>query len=209
MKSNNLSNIDIWLNNNIFHNKKYGTYIEAGANDGVRDSITYFFSKNLNWSGFLIEPLAVMYNKCVTARRGDICLNFGLSDKDCTLKLKVPVDNLDNSSVVMSEEHEKCLIKSGYGKQFNEYNINCISYKTFIETYYIHSFRPDLFVLDVEGHENAVLRGMIETCQRRDFPQVLVVEHDWSNKDELKQILQHDYDLVKTFDHDFVFMLKS
>lgn len=48
MKSNNLSNIDIWLNNNIFHNKKYGTYIEAGANDGVRDSITYFFSKNLN-----------------------------------------------------------------------------------------------------------------------------------------------------------------
>lgn len=76
MKSNNLSNIDIWLNNNIFHNKKYGTYIEAGANDGVRDSITYFFYKNLNWSGFLIEPLAVMHNKCITARRGDICLNF-------------------------------------------------------------------------------------------------------------------------------------
>ena len=31
-------------------------YIEIGANDGLINSNTYYFEKNLNWKGILIEP---------------------------------------------------------------------------------------------------------------------------------------------------------
>ena len=47
---------DIFLNENIFKNKKNGTYIELGALDGVLYSNTKFFEDSLNWKGILIEP---------------------------------------------------------------------------------------------------------------------------------------------------------
>ena len=47
---------DIFLNENIFKNKKNGVYIELGALDGVLYSNTKFFEDSLNWKGILIEP---------------------------------------------------------------------------------------------------------------------------------------------------------
>jgi FkbM family methyltransferase len=37
-------------------NFKNGFYIEAGANDGIRQSNTLYLEKNLGWKGILIEP---------------------------------------------------------------------------------------------------------------------------------------------------------
>jgi hypothetical protein len=37
-------------------NFKDGFYIECGAYDGVNQSNTWYFEKNLNWKGVLIEP---------------------------------------------------------------------------------------------------------------------------------------------------------
>ena len=47
---------DIYLNENIFKNKKNGVYIELGALDGILYSNTKFFEDSLNWKGILIEP---------------------------------------------------------------------------------------------------------------------------------------------------------
>ena len=40
-----------------FINYENGFFIECGANDGVDQSNTWYYEKNLNWSGILIEPL--------------------------------------------------------------------------------------------------------------------------------------------------------
>ena len=37
-------------------NFENGFYIEMGAHDGLINSNTYYFEKNLNWKGILIEP---------------------------------------------------------------------------------------------------------------------------------------------------------
>ena len=47
---------DIFLNENIFKNKKNGVYIELGALDGVLYSNTKFYEDSINWKGILIEP---------------------------------------------------------------------------------------------------------------------------------------------------------
>ena len=39
-----------------FINYQNGFYIEMGAHDGIINSNTYYFEKNLNWRGILIEP---------------------------------------------------------------------------------------------------------------------------------------------------------
>ena len=37
-------------------NYKNGFYIEIGAHDGIINSNTYYYEKNLNWRGVLVEP---------------------------------------------------------------------------------------------------------------------------------------------------------
>ncbi len=34
-----------------------GVFVEAGANDGMSESNTYYFERNLGWSGLLVEPV--------------------------------------------------------------------------------------------------------------------------------------------------------
>lgn len=43
MKGNNFDRIDIYLNDLYFHDKRNGFYLEAGAYDGIGDSITYAY----------------------------------------------------------------------------------------------------------------------------------------------------------------------
>ena len=43
---------------------KDGSYVELGANDGVNQSNTYFFEKNLDWKGVLVEPIEKNFLKC-------------------------------------------------------------------------------------------------------------------------------------------------
>jgi len=53
-KFNSINNLDKKLLKYL--NFKDGFYIECGANDGVNQSNTWYFEKNLNWRGILIEP---------------------------------------------------------------------------------------------------------------------------------------------------------
>ena len=46
-----------------FINYENGFFIECGANDGVDQSNTWYFEKNLNWSGILIEPLSKQFQE--------------------------------------------------------------------------------------------------------------------------------------------------
>ena len=106
IKSNTNSKIDIWLNDNIFKNKQNGIFIECGANDGIRDSISYFYEKNFNWNGILIEPQNILMNKCKQIRSSsNIFIKKALGDKDESLKMLIPETNLDNASFAMSDDH--------------------------------------------------------------------------------------------------------
>ena len=46
-----------------------GVFIEAGANDGVRQSNTYYFEKIRGWTGLLVEPEPTMAAACRQNRR--------------------------------------------------------------------------------------------------------------------------------------------
>ena len=47
---------DVYLDQEVFKGLTSGTFVEAGAIDGLIDSNTLFFEKERNWRGLLIEP---------------------------------------------------------------------------------------------------------------------------------------------------------
>jgi FkbM family methyltransferase len=49
-----------------------GVFVEAGANDGVVQSNTYYFEKLRGWTGLLIEPVPALAAECRKNRRGPV-----------------------------------------------------------------------------------------------------------------------------------------
>lgn len=55
-----------------------GYFIEAGANDGFRQSNTYYLEAFRGWRGVLIEPIPELYERCVRERPRSQCFNCAL-----------------------------------------------------------------------------------------------------------------------------------
>ena len=45
-------------------NEKNSFYVEAGANDGIMNSISYYLEKEHNWNGILIDPCSKNIKAC-------------------------------------------------------------------------------------------------------------------------------------------------
>ena len=60
---------DIILDEQIFKSKRDGVFVEVGALDGFGASNTYFFEKERNWSGLLIEPNPIEFKKMLEIDR--------------------------------------------------------------------------------------------------------------------------------------------
>ena len=56
-------NQDLILDQQFFMGKRDGFFVEVGALDGVGGSNTYFFEKERNWKGILIEPNPIEFDK--------------------------------------------------------------------------------------------------------------------------------------------------
>lgn len=49
-----------------------GFFVEAGANDGFKQSNTYYFEKLRGWEGVLVEPIPALASECRGIRKGPV-----------------------------------------------------------------------------------------------------------------------------------------
>jgi len=173
--------VDKTIHDRYFKNRRDGFFIECGAFNGIDDSSCYIFEKYLNWTGINIEASDSLYKQLCKKRPNSTNLNIALADFDGeTTFTKTYMASYEsefgNGSCKHTQQHIDHL------KQFNvlykDFNVKCMTYDTLIKTYNI--LNVDLFVLDVEGFEEQVLKGMLSS---KILPKVLCVEHtncDWN-----------------------------
>ena len=70
---------DRFIFNTFFKNKREGTFVEIGANDGIKFSNTYFFEKHLGWQGICIEPMSGPFEE-LQKNRNCICVKGCITD---------------------------------------------------------------------------------------------------------------------------------
>ena len=97
-------------------NYENGFFVELGANDGLRESNSYYFEKNLNWKGILIEPVSKNFEKCKKNRSyknfffNTACVSFSYTKKTVDLifsdLMTVPI-NLESDNKIFPEKHAK------------------------------------------------------------------------------------------------------
>jgi len=186
---------------------KGGTFIEAGANDGLSQSNTWHLERKLGWRGLLVEPVPEMAALCRSFRKAHVeCSALGSFDQageKVTLHfggLMTATEGADFSHMQGGDAHAHAETGASWvgGKSYRfESTINPLS--TLIEKAGLT--RIDLFSLDVEGFEVNVLRGI--DFDRHPIRFILV---ETSNLEAVKEALGSRYQLVDQFSHhDYLF----
>jgi FkbM family methyltransferase len=175
--------------NDIFKNKTNGFFIELGGYDGITQSNTCFFEKELNWSGILIEPSINQYNKCKINRPNSIVLNYACVS-----------DDYDKSTILI--DNEEYLMTSIDGKRRNVNKENLVAVQTstlnkILSEYINDNQIIDFLSLDVEGYELEVLKGLNLQKYRPIYLLIEVYNTDYDNL--VAYLLQNNYKLVCNF----------
>jgi FkbM family methyltransferase len=174
-----------------------GRYVDIGANHPFIDSNTCFFHLR-GWRGVNLEPSPENYELFLKYRPDDMNLAVAASDHDGELTFYEVSDVLGrngcstlSAEVARHHESEGCVVR--------EHTVQVRTVAALIEEHRIAP--PDLLTIDVECHEDAVIRGIPLDFWR---PKVIVVEsvlplsHAASHRSWEPRLIEHGY-LFGTF----------
>jgi FkbM family methyltransferase len=207
---------DLVLDQQIFKGKTNGFFVEVGALDGFGASNTWFFEKERNWSGLLIEPNPVEFNKMVNHPRE-------LSHKE-----NCAISDVEQEITFLSIEGP-CNVLSGIKEFYNAQHIERINreldmYKNYPEGHELYSRKEeikmkavklqslfdkyeikkvDLISIDVEGAELQVLKSIDFDKTEID---VLLIENNYGLEKETEFLVNKGYKLLGNIQWDSVFV---
>jgi FkbM family methyltransferase len=163
-----------------------GTFLDVGANDGVRDSNTLLLEEH-GWSGILVEANPSLASKA--AERRPRCQVFnrvvGASVPDklesgCSFFLvSGGQKNLDGLSTINMTDHLRDQVRV-YGGRIEEVQLIISTLDEIWRTANLAPV-PDFMSLDIEGAELEALKGY--DWQRRP-PRLLLIEDSTRNLDQ-------------------------
>jgi FkbM family methyltransferase len=202
------------LDAQLFGGKRNGVFVEVGALNGISGSNTYFFEKERDWTGILIEPNPIEFKK--------------LLESDRPLSIK-------ENSVISSEETEvnflsiggPCNVLSGILEFYNPKHLERVNrelnmYESYPEGHEYYSTKEliklnanklqtifdkngikevDLLSIDVEGAEMQVLES-IDYDKTDVF--CILIENNYGLDKEIKFLQDRGYSLLGNIEWDLV-----
>jgi FkbM family methyltransferase len=127
------------------------SYIDIGCHHPIFGNITYQFYKNGS-RGIVVEPNETICHNIRKNRKGDICINAGISDKDG--KETFYVFERDTRSTFSKSQAEEWSKQSG--QKYQEKTLDVISLNSLIIKC---KKAPDIISIDTEGYEEKILQS--------------------------------------------------
>lgn len=209
-------NQDVILDANVFKGKRNGVFVEVGALDGFGASNTWFFEKERDWSGLLIEPNPVEFSKMSNfPRHKSYKENCAISDVEqevTFLSIEGPCNVLSgikefyNPNHFSRIENELNMYKDypvGHElySRSEEIKINTIRLERLFEKYNLKEI--DLVSIDVEGAEFQVLSSI--NFDKVDI-KVFLIENNYGLKKETDFLTEKGYKMMGAIGWDSVFI---
>lgn len=136
-----------------------GVFVEVGVGDAVKNSVTLFFEKHLNWTGIVMEGATPNLEKFNSSKRA----NSTVKIPKAACKNNGTAKMLGSGSTAGLEEffpkdHETNNRKTWPAKWHKAYDVPCVALRDVLQTHKIKNV--DLLSIDVEGAEAEVLKGL-------------------------------------------------
>jgi FkbM family methyltransferase len=157
-----------------------GVFVEAGANDGYRQSNTYYLERWHGWTGVLIEPIPELHRLCAFRRRS-AAFNCALVE---TPRDRVTLTYSDLGSHLGAPGGEASW---GWERPY-EVSVPGRTLSSVLDEAGVDTI--DLLSLDLEGHEVSALRGL---DLDRHAPRYLLVESHEHDADKFDLVLRGRY----------------
>jgi FkbM family methyltransferase len=179
-----------------------GFFIEAGGNDGLSQSNTYWFERFRGWRGILVEAVPHQAEMCRLNRPRARVVNAALVADAAMKSVRIKAANLMAfiPGTRSAEEEAAHLLDAASVQQLADIPEIEVPAMTLAAVLEMHGNpRVDLFSLDVEGYELPVLEGMDIARNRprfilvetRDLARVLVTLG--SHYETVDQLSHHDH----------------
>ena len=196
---------DKFLNEKIFKGKKNGIFVDIGANDGITFSNTYFFEKELGWSGMCFEPLIQTFGK-LKMNRSSININACASNED-KLEIFLSITGYGEMLSGLKNKYDPKHLQRIYdtnnehGGNIDEIQVQCYDINKILIK---HDFKSiDLLSVDTEGNELEILKSInYEIIHIK----AIAVENNYRSP-EFNQILSvKGFSKVKTLGSDEIYL---
>ena len=207
---------DLILDQQIFRGKTGGFFVEVGALDGFGASNTWFFEKERSWSGLLIEPNPVEFNKRNQhPRPNSIFENCAISDVEMNinfLSIEGPCNVLSGIMEFYNTQHLERINKEldmykSYPEGHDLYSrketipMRAVRLQTLFDKHDLKEI--DLISIDVEGAETQVLNSI--DFDKMDI-KVFLIENNYGLEKETQFLESKGYKLLGNIQWDSVFI---
>jgi len=153
-----------------------GFYIEAGANNGIRQSNTLFLEKHLGWKGILIEPNSKKMEICKANRsKENLFYTCALAPNENTKTITGNFDEDDGgeslmacSSIILDyydEEFKQEILKKTINRK--QIEVSARTLNSILEENKITHI--DFLSLDLEGYELEAIKNFNFNCYKIDY----------------------------------------
>nr|WP_218575812.1 FkbM family methyltransferase [Pseudomonas sp. PICF6] len=163
----NFEDIRLWR---ALQSVENGFYLDIGANHPTDDSVTRAFYDH-GWRGINIEPVQAYYDALCQERPNDINLQCVAGENADSLTFYTIADTgLSTVEASVAQQHRDA------GMKVSKQTVQSRTLTSICEQY--AQDRPIHFLkIDVEGHEETVLRGMDFSRWR---PWIILIETPWA-----------------------------
>ena len=193
----------------VYLNFDNGVFVEAGANDGIRQSNTLYFEASRGWKGVLVEAVPELYEECRRNRPNATvvwgALNAGEnSDGFATIRYAGLMSVIKGG--MKSDKEELMHIELGCKVQniSNSYEVEVPNTSLSAILLKLGIDHVDLLSLDLEGYEAQALGGLDFSIHK---PKFILVEARYPNDIDAK--LLPLYEVAATLSHhDILYRLR-
>ena len=207
---------DLTLDKQIFKSKQNGIFVEVGALDGYGASNTWFFEMERNWTGILIEPNPIEFNKKDLHPRKNShfenCVISGIEMDINFLSIEGPCNVLSGIIEFYNPQHLQRIEREldmykGYPpghELFSKKEIikmRSVRLETLFDKYDLKHI--DLISIDVEGAELQVLNSI--NFEKVNI-EVFLVENNYGLEKETEFLKSKGYKLIGNIQWDSVFV---
>lgn len=185
--------------------KRNGVFVDIGANDGVRVNNSYYFEKELGWTGVAIEPIPAIYQK-LTANRKCATVNGCMTTRPGKAKFLEMVGgpHMLSTLAIHNEGLTARRLRTNakrHNTEIREIEVECLTFAMMAEKFGIHEV--DFLSLDIEGGELDILKSI-------DFERTPVraisVENNYYTRDIRDYLESQGFIYLGTFRVDEIYL---